>query len=141
MGSIGDSMHPDELKKFQKMVSPLVKKALAEGDGAEIFADLADRDDPKRMADWNGKEFMNRFFRGVTRVQPGIEKVLKSAKIDVIGHVNEGEVSHVVVRMTMSTQGIEVEKLSVLSVKKYEGIPMLMLTGEMKGMAQALKGR
>ena len=41
--------------------------------------------------------------------------------------------------MSMNMEGIEVEKMSVLRVKDFNGQPKMLLTGEMRGMAEALQ--
>ena len=41
-------------------------------------------------------------------------------------------------RATTVAGGLEMERMSVMSVKDHEGRPMLMLTGDIKGLAEQL---
>ncbi|MEW6304069.1 MAG: hypothetical protein AB1705_11390 [Verrucomicrobiota bacterium] len=133
-------MHPDELKKFHAMMTPVVEGALASPQ-AKAFQKFADPSDPAKKRTMTDAEFMNLFMEWVELVQPGAMAALKGATIEALGHVSEGEVKHVVVRVKVKSEGLEVEKMSVLSVKNFQGVPKLTLTGEMKGIAEALRRR
>jgi hypothetical protein len=39
----------------------------------------------------------------------------------------------------MNIQGLEIERLTVISTKEYQGKAMLMLSGEIKQLAETLK--
>jgi hypothetical protein len=43
------------------------------------------------------------------------------------------------VRIKTKTEEVEIEKMSVVSVKDFQGVPKMILTGEMKGIAEALR--
>ena len=139
-GTIAELMHPDELKKFHDMLGPIVSEALGEaGDDAEMFKSFADPTDSKKVATLSDAQFMNTFMAWIEALRPDLRSMIKGAKIETLGHVTEGELSHVVVRMTMSTQGMSVEQLSVMSIRDFQGTPMMILSGEMKGVAESLK--
>lgn len=134
-------MHPDELAKFRAMLGPVVEASLAaEGSkNAAVFKVFADPADAKRMAEFTDVAFMETFLDWVQTLQPGMKELMQGATVVTLGHVPEGDTKHVVVRMTMKSMGMEVEKLSVMSVRDYKGKPMLTLMGEMKGIAEAMK--
>ncbi len=134
-------MHPDELRKFREMLTPIVESGLASEKERTLFRKFSDPKDASKMKPLNDSEFMNTFMEWVEVVQPGFTATLKSATIETLGHVREKDISHVVVRMKIHADGVDVEKMGVVSVKDYQGKPKMILTGEMKGMAEALKRR
>lgn len=141
INQIGSLMHPDELSKFRSMMAPIVSQALSSPGEAEAFAIFADSSNAQQMKSFSSVAFMNTFMEWIVRMQPGFTEVFKNATVETLGHVIEGEKKHVVVRMTMSVEGIEIEKMTVLSIKDFNGQPRMMLTGEMKGVAEALQQR
>ena len=140
INTVAALMHPDELRKFREMLTPVIGDGLT-SDPAKTFQKFADPTDPTKIRKLTDAEFMNLFMEWVEAVQPGVTAILKGATVEAIGHIREGEVKHVVVRMKMKSEGIEIEKMSVVSVKDFQGVPKMILTGEMKGMAEALKRR
>jgi hypothetical protein len=134
-------MHPDELAKFRAMLGPVVEASLAaEGSkNAAVFKVFADPSDAKKIAQLTDVAFMETFLDWVQKLQPGMQEMMQGATVATLGHIQEGDTKHVVVRLTMKSMGMEVEKLSVMSVRDYEGKPMLTLMGEMKGIAEAMK--
>jgi len=139
IGQVGSLMHPDELRKFRDMMVPIVDQALKTPDQAALFAAFADSSNGQEVRRFTDEGFMNTFMEWVAMMQPGFTDILKNATIETLGHVEEGDVQHVVVRMTMNVEGLEIEKMSVLSVKDFNGQPRMLLTGEMKGIADALQ--
>lgn len=131
-------MHPDELRKFREMLTPVIEGGLASERDRASFQRFADPTNSAKMRVLDDVQFMNLFMEWVESVRPGFSTVLKDAKVEALGHVQENDLKHVVVRMKMKSQGIEVEKMSVFSVKDFQGVPKLILTGEIKGMAEAL---
>lgn len=137
LGSVADMMHPDELTKFRRMVEPVVLESLAEKD--DTFAIYADAQDPTRISPMDDVKFMNTFMSWASQAVPGLAGALRNTSMQALGHVVEGEVRHVVVRAKVKAQDLEVEKMSVWSVKDHDGKPMLTLTGDIQGLAQSLK--
>ena len=139
LGSVADMMHPDELKRFRKMTEPVVLESLSEKD--DTFEIYADAQDPTKIRAMDDVGFMNTFMSWASLEVPGLAGALRNANMQALGHVVEGEVRHVVVRSKVKVQDVEVEKMSVMSVKDHDGKPMLMLTGDVQGLAQQLKMR
>lgn len=140
LNTVASLMHPEELQKFQEMLTPIIESALASNE-SKIFQMFADSKEPSRIRKLSGAEFMNLFMEWIESVKPGVNTIMKDAKVEALGHVREGDIRHVVVKMRMKSEGIEIEKISVVSVKDFHGVPKMILTGEMKGMAEALKRR
>lgn len=137
LDQIGYLMHPEELSKFRDMMNPIVTQALQTPEQAEVFAVFADSTNKQEIKALSDEEFMGTFMEWIAAIQPGFADVLKTATIETLGHITEGDVQHVVVRMTMSVEGIDVKKMSVMSLKDHNGEPRMMLTGEMEGIAAA----
>jgi hypothetical protein len=136
--SISELMHPDELRKMHEMMLPIIAESLMSED-APTFKGFADKSDPKTVAKMTDAEFMNRFMTWVSDLQPALRQIISGATIETLGHVVEGDLKHVVVRMKMNSNGIDIEKMSVMTVKDFEGKPRMTLSGEMKGVAESLK--
>lgn len=139
MASIAKMMHPEELRRFQEMMGPLVDVAFTDAEGRELFALFADSADPSKTRQLGAQEFMATFFTWFEKIQPLVVEALANSSFEPIGHVKEGEVAHVVTRSRMKIQEIEIEEMTVISTKDYQGEAMLMLSGEIKQMAEALK--
>ena len=138
--SVADLIHPAELKKMQEMMLPVIIDGL-ESDQAAAFKSFADPKDPKKVAKFTDLEFMKKVLSWISGLQPMLSEIMKTAKVETLGHVVEGDLQHVVVRTKMKANGVEMEELSVMTIKDFEGKPMMTLSGEMKGMAEALKNR
>ncbi len=130
-------MHPDELTKFRHMIEPVVETALADPDQGTLFAIFADSTDGQQVQDFFDAAFMNTFMEWATTFQPGMVEALQSTTVEALGHVREGDDLHVVVRMSVSVEDFSIDKLSVLSLREFTGQPKMLLTGEMKGFANA----
>jgi hypothetical protein len=139
INTVAGLMHPDELRKFREMLTPVIEGGLNSEGQKALFQKFADPKDATKMRVLDDGQFMNLFMEWVESVQPGVTAALKGATVEALGHVSENDVKHVVVRMKVKSGEIEIEKMSVLSVKDDQGVPKLILTGEMKGMAEALK--
>lgn len=137
--TVANMMHPDELKKFKEMLAPVIQDSFEAGD--HTFDLFADAHDASKMGALDDVAFMDTFMTWVTRAVPNLTAAMKGASMQAIGHVVEGDVKHIVVRSKMKVEDMEVEKMSVISVKDHEGTPMMLLTGEIKGVAQQLKRR
>jgi hypothetical protein len=141
LNTVAVLMHPDELQKFRLMLTPIIEGGLASPQGKQAFQKFADANDPSKLRPLNDSEFMNLFMEWVQNINPGMTAALKDATVEALGHVREKDMKHVVVRMKLKSEGIEIEKMSVISVKDHQGVPKMLLTGEMKGIAEALKRR
>ena len=69
--------------------------------------------------------------QGMTAATPMMQTMLQSAKADVLGSVPEGDVQHVLYRMSMDVNGVALSQVEVISFKEHEGQWRAMLTGDM----------
>ncbi|HET7565074.1 MAG TPA: hypothetical protein VFJ96_08790 [Gemmatimonadaceae bacterium] len=82
-----------------------------------------------------------RFLSAVLSAEPGALEAMKSAKVDIIGHVDEApNLTHVVYRMTMNIQGIEMRKVDVLTLKRDGKVWRATLTTDIENLISRLSG-
>ena len=138
---VGHLMHPEALDQFREMMLPVISVLLKLGNRQEGFlAGFADLTDEAALDELDARELYVRFFRGWTQSNPKIVEALKNADIDTIGHVREGpDLSHVVVRLSASTQGVAFKKMELVSEKRHGDEWRLLLGAEIEGLAQILQ--
>lgn len=133
-------IHPDELAKFKDMLLPLmVDDDSPVGDGLRrvAFGEGFTADAVRAMDD---AAFMAGFLDGVLGKQ--MESMgVALGEAQVIGAVREGELVHLVTRNKVDAPGLKMTSLEVISLKPYQDSWKLMLSGEMEGLAQAIKSR
>lgn len=131
-------MHPDALRKFRGFFAPIVEenafgevgKVLFGVDKAADFAALSD------------SEVFRRLFGFLASNTPALKEALGGAAMTVIGHVNEGpDTVHLVFRMRVSVQGIAVEKVDVMPMRRHGATWLVLLSGDMEGVAAALRAQ
>lgn len=135
-----DEMHPDALKSFRTSMMAIVDAADKDGksgqliplfDGVKSVADLKALDD---------RQFFVKYLRGVMAMQPGLKKAMAGAKIDMLGHVDEGsDKTHVVYKLTLEFDGTPIEKMTVNSLQKQGSKWALLLSGDTEGMVAMMK--
>jgi hypothetical protein len=77
-----------------------------------------------------------KLFAGVLRRQlsdPDAKKSLANTKIDVFGHITEGDIAHVVYRSRMKLGEADIARLSVASVRKVDGAWKMLIPEEFSG--------
>ena len=136
--AIADLIHPAEVSKFKGMMAPVVADVLKSPE-AESFGAFASHSDPTLMAEMSDAHFLNLFMTWASNAMPGLRQMMADATVKPLGHVAEGDLRHVVVRLKAQKGEIEIEKLSVMSVKESEGQWMMTLSMEMMGVAEALR--
>ncbi len=83
-------------------------------------------------------EFFAGFMGAMFSQTPAIGEVLEGAEMKVIGRIMEGETAHVVTRLEMSVDDIDVSKIEVMSFERDDGSWRALLTGEVSGIAAAI---
>jgi hypothetical protein len=78
----------------------------------------------------------------MTSLSPEMKEAMSSMRASVVGTVPEGaDTVHVMYRMTMGVQGVEVTKMEVLSLQRSGTRWMATLTGDMQGMIRAMSAQ
>lgn len=139
MGSIAEFMHPDELLRFKEMLLPLYEAEAEQGGGdlrKQTFGDKATLADVKNASP---AAFMRRFLAPMAEQMKAGGVIFD--RVDVLGAVREGEVAHVVARIHIGVGDAAMSQMDVISMKPMDGGSWgIMLTGQMEGMARALRG-
>jgi len=77
----------------------------------------------------------------MTTQDAGVAELLKSAKVQVLGHVNEGpDTVHVVYRMVMTINGIPITKMDVMSLARSPVGWRGLLKGDFSALAAGIRG-
>jgi hypothetical protein len=136
MTSVGQFMHPNALVEFKDMLLPVFEAEASAGDAqlrAVTFGNQATIDDVRNQ---DPESFMNGFMN-IIAAQAGDIRI-SFDKLEVLGVVPEGEQRHVLTRITVGADQLELTEFEVLSFIPFEGSWRLQLNGEMKGLAAAL---
>lgn len=134
-----DYIHPDELRRFKDMLSPLFAQAAsptAQSLARAVFGPLTSVEAVARMDPAS-------FMRGFMGFLDGQLKALETTIGDVriLGAVREGDTVHLVTRNSAGAAGVQFTKLEVMSLKPYQDTWRLLLSGEMEGLAHALNAK
>lgn len=137
LDAIPEYIHPDELARFKTMLLPvLVDSPMGEGLRTVAFGAEAT---PESVGALSDADFMRGFmaFTGQQMKQLGV----KFGNMAVVGAVNEDEVVHLVTRNTAGAAGVQMTSMEVVSLKPYQQSWKLLLSGQLEGMAQALRAQ
>jgi len=142
MAAVSAAMHPEETSKFQAMIVPVLEKGLAaEDDRAELLGldVLIGGDSIEYLYTEAPDVFFTRFMKWLLELNPTMKSSMAGATVQPLGHVDEGELVHVVYRMQMDMLGARISQISAISLKKDGDTWKLMLTGEIEGMGKLLE--
>ncbi len=70
--------------------------------------------------------------------QGDVREVLSAARVNVLGHVLEGDTAHVVYRMSMDVMGNKIDQVQVSPVRRVDGQWRVLLTGSFAAMINAM---
>jgi hypothetical protein len=128
-------MHSDALSDFRDMLQPVIELPEA-GEFRRALFGSPNRDAIDALPN---AEFFERFIGAMFSQTPAIGDMLDDADMQVIGRVMEGETAHVVSRLDMSIEGVDVSKMEVMSFKREKDEWRALLTGEVSSVAAALR--
>lgn len=139
---VADTMHPTALDGFKSI---LVKVADA------ITAAPADRKPPERvvsalfgddglagMKTREPRDVFVRFMSNLTTFVPQIREMTAGSEYQVLGHVEEGDLAHVVFRATLRRGSAEMTKMEVLSLKRDGEKWKVLLTDDIADLVSGL---
>lgn len=135
MNLVADTMHPGALERFKSILGSIARA---------VESVPADRKPPERMLNAlfgeNGlaavrtdpaREVFIRFMSNLTTFVPQIREMTAGSEYQVIGHVEEGNLAHVVFRATLRRGEVELTKMDVLSLKREGTEWKVMLTDDL----------
>lgn len=146
INAVADQMHPSALDRFKSIMteiadaisaapadrkpSPKVVNALFGDEGPAVVKDLPPRD------------VFVRFMSNLTTFVPQIRAMHAGSEYQVLGNVTEGgNLAHVVFRATLSQEGREMTKMSVLSLKRDGEHWKVLLTDDLENLVSGLGKR
>lgn len=133
-------MHPEALAQFKKMMLPLAQTAAKKGKEKELMVLFMGVKTAAQLEALPPAAVFKAFYKGLLHMMPHMAKILAGSQMKVLGHVNEGpDLAHVVYRAVMKMDKVNFQKLEVISLKKYHGKWMVMLSGNIQGIAAQLK--
>jgi glycerol-3-phosphate dehydrogenase len=78
--------------------------------------------------------------RATTQGNAGLADVLRSAKVQMLGHIDEGsDTTHVVYRMAMSIDGMSITRMDVMSLSRSANGWRGLLKGDVSALAAGIR--
>jgi hypothetical protein len=137
MRAVVEYMHPDALAEFKTMVMPIFEeeeKAGQRGLRSVTFDQTITIEEIRAL---EPDVFMNGFMNLVLARTEDVS--LRFDQIEIVGVVPEGEQRHVLARITIGANELSITQFEVLSFVPFENTWRMKLTGEMQGLASALR--
>lgn len=129
-------MHPVSLAELREIFSPV----LASEAGPGIISAIG-LPPPDQLASMSDSEFFAAFMRAIVAGDSTMADALRQAQADLLGSVPEGDDTvHVVYRMRMKIEGVEVSEMEVLSLGRWENTWRGLLAGDLAGLAAMFQG-
>jgi len=129
-------MHPVSLAELRDIFSPV----LASEAGPGIISAIG-LPPPAQLSSMSDSEFFAAFMRAIVAGDATMAEALRQANADLLGSVPEGaDTVHVVYRMRMKIEGVEVSEMEVLSLGRWENTWRGLLAGDLAGLAAMFQG-
>lgn len=127
-------MHAKEQERFKAMLLPLLQTE----DGLSLAATLFGASQTAvELSAMPAADFMEGIFKAIGRQMSAQQMSVGDTQI--IGTVKEGEVAHVLTRISVGTGDLKITRMSVISMLPEGDSWKLMLSGQVEGLAQAFK--
>jgi hypothetical protein len=138
-------IHPGELDDFKKLFVTLGESAQRQGDFAE-FAAFLGVETLEELKQTPSNELFAKLFEVITQIMPEFQQMLKSAKVNLLGQVTEGEgkdeVVHLVFRVELKMNGATIKSVDTAAMSKADdGKYYFMIGEEVQGLVNALKNQ
>ena len=130
-------MHPSALAEFKSMVMPVYDAEHASGGRQLLDLTFSPTVNYAQLQAMDPLDFLNGFMNVVTAQNGNVP--LQFDKLEVLGTIAEGEIRHVLTRMTMGVGELALSQIEVLSFIPYEETWLLQLNMDLKGLATALR--
>jgi hypothetical protein len=125
-------IHPDELARFKDMLMPVMLADLGKPQ-PQFVPNVYGPINAEQLKAMPGVDILSGLLKVVGDQLSGV----KFESVDVLGTVREGEIAHVVARLKVQVEEVRLTQMDVISAKAYKGEWMLLLTGELEGLAAA----
>lgn len=129
-------MHPDALRELRGLLGPVMRRP----ETSQLRMAMFQTNDTLALDAISDDAFFAAFTEFVLSQDPTTSTALRNAEIEVLGRIMEGDTAHVVSRMSMVVEGVEVSKMEVASFRLADGKWRSLLTGDVSGIATMLQG-
>jgi hypothetical protein len=134
--TVAGLMHPRALTAMRAFI----KAASAQPDAKDFLTQVYGTASPEKLAALSDRDLFAKFLGTTLGSSPELGAALKSARAQVLGHVNEGaDSAHVLYRMRMTIAGMEMTKVDVLSAARDGSGWRALLTADIENMIQRMK--
>lgn len=138
VSAISSMLHPDALMEFRSMVMPIFEFEAESGQHNLTTAVFGEPNGIDEIRALDAEAFIRAFLTFLGQQMQNLN--VKFDQVDVLGSVPEGEVRHVLARVTVGAGEISLTQMEVLSFIPYQDTWRLQMNGELKGIAAALRG-
>lgn len=131
-------LHPAALAQFHSLFAPVLQCRTPEAEEARrsIFG-ITSMVQAARTPD---SVLAASLFRAVARQEAGFANVLRTARLQVLGHVAEGaDTVHVVSRVTVDVDSLEVGQMEVVSLAREGRTWRVLLKSDLSSLALVLR--
>ena len=133
--AMADLMHPEALSELRELFAPIFR-ADAMADFREQMFGVSTVEEALALS---GHEIYATIIGFALDSDPTMSSAVRSVQADVIGRVMEGDTAHVVYRLDMTVEGIDLSQTSVASFREHEGRWLGVLTADLRGMIAGLR--
>ncbi len=134
---MAELMHPDALRELRILFDPLFDLPAANDALPELLG-VRTLDEARALSDTG---LFAGFMQFIVNQDPNVADALESADVDVLGHVREADDAHVVFRMTMEVQDIQMVQMDVITLRKSGDQWRGLLAGDLAAVAQAIRNQ
>ena len=133
-------LHPDSLKAFRDEIVPALKAADKAGKADKELLGIFDgAKDVETVLAWKPEEFFVKTMTSLTRA-PATKAMFTTRKAKVVGTVLEGkDLAHVVVRVTVKVDPVEMKYVGVVQLKRKGDKWKLLADDLVSGLATGVK--
>jgi len=128
-------MHPDALSELRGFLDPLFELAEA-AEFREAVLGVPTSAEAQQLSD---EAVFAGFVSFAMTQDPEMVASMRTAELDVVGHLMEGETAHVVSRVTISYQGLTISQMEVSSFRQLNGEWRGLLSGDISALAKAMR--
>ena len=134
--TMADLVHPEALSQLRNLFEPLLESPA----GPALARELLGVASAAQAAELPDEDYFAGLMRFVVSQQPGFDEALRTAEVEMLGHVKEGsDTVHVVYRLDLMVEGISLTQIDVFSMKRFDGTWRGLLKGDLTNMAAALR--
>ncbi|WP_296250402.1 hypothetical protein [uncultured Stenotrophomonas sp.] len=139
MAAMTDFIHPEELQRFKSMFAPLLTEEQTESSAALLHIYFGEDASVESVREMPAGTFMARIMKFAESQMGGAAVRIEDQQF--LGSVNEGALVHMVTRNTVSIGAIRLTKMEVVSMRPYGDSWRMLLSGDVEGMAKAIRAR